>query len=284
MKVKVKRSGIIFIGVTIFLGVAAANTGNNLLYIVVSSMLSLMLISGISSVFNIKGVEVRLIPPPEVYAGRRTTFRLFVRKRGTFPSFLLRVSSPTDSLLIPLVDGNGTEERIDLIFHRRGRIDGVTLEISSDFPLGMFTRSTEVVVPLGLTVFPTPIPARPGFLSAQGSREGSSPERSVVKGYEELRDIKEYSGEPMKLIHWKLSAKFGTLMVREMVSEDREPVILSLELVSGDLETRLSKLAYLTVELLKLGYPVGLRLKEREIPPRRGELQKLAILSELALY
>jgi len=284
MKVKVKRSGIIFIGVTIFLGVAAANTGNNLLYIVVSSMLSLMLISGISSVLNIKDVEVRLIPPPEVYAGKRTAFRLFVGKRGALPSFLLRISSSVDSVLVPLVDKKGTEESIDLVFPRRGEVRSATLEISSDFPLGMFTRTMEVTVPLRLIVFPAPLRTDTRLLRAKEGREGSSPERSVVKGYEDLRNIREYAGEPMKLIYWKLSAKLDTLMVKEMVSDEKEPVVLSLDLVSGDLETKLSKLAYLAIELLRLGYPVGLNLGGKEIPPRRGELHKLTLLSELALY
>ncbi|MDQ7037815.1 MAG: DUF58 domain-containing protein, partial [Aquificota bacterium] len=99
MKVKIKRSGSVFIGVTVFLGVAAANTGNNLLYILVSSMLSVMLVSGLSSLLNLRGIKITLIPPPRVFAGRRTTFRIILRKEGILPSFLIRVSSGEGSCL-----------------------------------------------------------------------------------------------------------------------------------------------------------------------------------------
>ncbi len=284
MKVKVKRSGTIFIGVTIFLGVAAANTGNNLLYIVVSAMLSLMLVSGISSLLNLKNLEISLVPPLEVYAGRRSPFRLLIRKRGRLPSFLLRIGSGADDVLLPVVGSSTTEERIDLIFPQRGKVDGVILTVSSDFPLGMFVRSAEVKVPLEVVVFPEPVETSLIPFATPTGSEGSAPELSTTKGYEEFRDIREYAGEPMKLIHWKASAKLGSLMVREMVSEEKEPVILTLESVDGDLETKLSKLTYLISELIRRGYPVGLKLKDKEIPPDRGEHQKLLMLTELALY
>jgi len=214
-------------------------------------MLSLMLVSGISSLLNLKNIEISLIPPLEVYAGKRSSFRLLVRKRG----------SP-----------------------KRGRVKGVILTVSSDFPLGMFVRSTEVEVSLEFVVFPEPVetPLTP-FATPAGS-EGSAPEPSTTRGYEEFKDLREYGGEPMKLIHWKVSAKLGSLMVREMVSEERKPVVLTLESVEGDLETKLSKLTYLISELMRKGYPVGLKLKDKEIPPDRGEHQKLVMLTELALY
>ncbi|WP_457600862.1 DUF58 domain-containing protein [Hydrogenivirga sp.] len=284
MRVKVKRSGAIFIGVTVFLGVAAANTGNNLLYILVSSMLALMLISGTSSILNLKGIELRLIPPPEVFANRRTPFRLIARKRGRLPSFLIRVSSDIDETLFPILDSRERDSVLHLLFSRRGAVEKVRLVISSDFPLGMFVRSVEVELEVRFTVFPEPIKTPLTFVSSGREREGSSPRFTPTKGYDEVRGIKDYSGESMKLIHWKLSAKRDRLLVKEMVGEEREPVILSLNSVSGDIETRLSKLAYLAIDLIDRGYPVGLELDGKEVPPRGGNSQKLIILRELALY
>ena len=284
MRVKVRRSGTVFIGATVFLGVAAANTGNNLLYIVVSAMLSLMLVSGVVSILNIRGIEVRLIPPLEVFAGRRVRFRVLVRKGFRVPSFLIRLSSDVDEVLFPLVDDRWREERLYLLFNKRGRVDRVKLILSSDFPLGMFVRSMEVEVKTDIIVFPKPVPTAVPIGAADKRKESGSSRPTSVKGYEEFKGIKDYAGEPMKLIHWKLTAKRGEITVREMLSEDKEPVILSLDIVDGDLETRLSKLAYLTVRFIDEGYPVGLKLNGKELPPERGELQKVAILRELALY
>ncbi len=284
MRVKVKRSGAIFIGATVFLGVAAANTGNNLLYIVVSAMLSLMLVSGITSILNIKGVEVKLIPPIEVFAGRKAGFRVLVRKRFRFPSFLIRVSSNVDEIIFPLVDRRWREGKLYLLFEKRGVVERVKLLLSSDFPLGLFIRSLEVDVETGVIVFPAPVPTRMQAVSSDNKKEGSSSNPVMVRGYEEFKGVKDYAGEPMKLIHWKLTAKRGEITVKDMLSEEKEPVILSLNMVEGDLETKLSKLTYLAVKLIEEGYPVGLKLNGKEIPPDRGEMQKLAILRELALY
>ncbi len=284
MKVKIRRSGSVFIGATIFLGVAAANTGNNLLYILVSSMLALMLISGLSSILNIRGIEVKLIPPLEVFAGRRSRFRVILRKRNKIPSFLIKVTSGFEECLFSIVEGKEGVGLLYLLFPKRGYVESVSVRLSSDFPLGMFVRYMDVEVKLGLVVFPEPIPADLPFLNTKVQREGSSQRKALRKGYEELKGVKEYSGEPMKLIHWKLTAKKGEMLVKEMLEEEREPVILSLESVEGDIETKISKLAYLTVKLIENGYPVGLKLGEKEIPPERGEHQKLAILRELALY
>lgn len=284
MRVKIRRSGAIFIGATVFLGVAAANTGNNLLYIVVSAMLSLMLVSGLTSILNIRGLEVRLIPPLEVYAGRRGRFRVLVRKRFRLPSFLIKVSSDVDEILIPLVDGRWREGHLHLLFTNRGKVDRVRLVLSSDFPLGMFVRSVEVEVKTSVIVFPEPVQTPLPSGASEERKESGSSKPTLVRGYEEFKGIKDYSGEPMKLIHWKLTAKRGEITVKEMLSEDRMPVILSLDMVDGDVETRLSKLTYLTIRLIEEGYPVGLKLNGKELPPEGGELQKIAILRELALY
>jgi uncharacterized protein (DUF58 family) len=284
MRVKVKRSGTIFIGVTVFLGVAAANTGNNLLYMLVSAMLSLMLVSGISSLLNIRGIEVYLIPPFEVFAGRRATFRVILRKRGKLPSFLIRISSGIDEKLLPFLNGKGREETLDFLFPERGLVKRVSLELSSDFPLGMFTRVRSITVDVNLVVFPFPLKTTLPLKSSDTLREGSSAVSLTSAGYEDLKSVRDYRGEPMKLVHWKLSAKRDKLLVKEMMGEKREPVVLKMDMVEGDLETKLSKLTYLTIRLIDEGYPVGLELKDKRIPPKGGNHQKHLILRELALY
>ncbi len=284
MRVKIKRSGSIFIGATVFLGVAAANTGNNLLYIIVSSMLALMFVSGITSILNIRGIEVRLVPPQEVFSNRRAKFRIVLMKKSLFPSFLIKVSSSVESALFPIVDRSFREGFLDFLFHKRGYVKSISIRVSSDFPLGMFVRYIDLEVKVDLVVFPEPISVRIPYTGSNVTREGSSSKLTLVKGYEELKGVRDYLGDPMKLIHWKLSAKKGKLMVRDMLAEEKEPIVLSLDMVEGDLETKISKLAYLTIKLIGDGYPVGLKLGDKDIPPERGDRQKLIILKELALY
>ncbi len=284
MKVRINRSGKIFIGVTILLGVAAANTANNLLYLVVSSMLSLMLVSGIYSILNLRGVKVTVVPPPEIFAKTPARLKIVVYKESRFPSFLIEVLSWESAYFFPLVGSDPAQGYVTYTFKRRGRADRITLVISSSFPLGMFTRENWIELETDIVVFPKPEKVRPREMERLLSEtEGSKP-RLGSKGYEDIKDLRDYRGDPIKLIHWKVSAKRGELMVKNMEGETAPPLILTLDMVEGTLEERLSKLTYLTSELMNRGHPVGLKLGDAFIPPGRGTAHKRKILRELALY
>ena len=283
MKVKVNRAGKLFILLTILLGIAAVNTGNNLLYIVVSLLLAIMLLSGIVSYFNLKGLELKLKPPKEIYAKKPASFDLTLRKVVRIPSFLINVKGNHEYALFPYVGQKPVKGKVGFLFPKRGEVEKVKLRVSSEFPLGMFIRFYEVEFPLKLIVFPNPIPTTEFLGKGLENREGIQ-ESFTSKGFEELKEIRDYRGEPMKLIHWKVSAKFDSLKVKDMSAFERGAVVLTLNSVSGDLETKLSKLTYLVNELMNKGYAVGIDLGKIKIPPGTGEKHRLKILRTLALY
>ena len=57
-KLKFTKEGKILIGITLGIGFAAINTGNNLMYLVLGMLLSLMVVSGILSELSLRGVVV----------------------------------------------------------------------------------------------------------------------------------------------------------------------------------------------------------------------------------
>ena len=56
------------------LGVAAINTGNNLLYLLVSLVLGLIVVSGVLSEQTMRGLRLTGAVPEEIYAGRPALF------------------------------------------------------------------------------------------------------------------------------------------------------------------------------------------------------------------
>lgn len=281
-KVRVNRAGVIFIGITIFLGVAAVNTANNLLYLVVSYMLSFMLLSGIVSLYNLKGLEVVLIPPDEVYAGSIAPFRAVVKNKKRFPSFLIVIKKDEKDCVIPIVQREA-EGVLHVSFEKRGLYSTISIEVSSSFPVGLFERYYDIEMPINLIVFPKPIPILEKLYNNSFREKGYANLQSKKQGYDELYGIKEYSNEPIKLIHWKLSAKTGNLYVKEMVEESTPPVMLSLDMVEGNLEERISKLTYLVIKFTSESRAVGLRLPNKTIEPSAGTYHKKRLLTELAL-
>jgi len=91
---EVNRAGIIYVLVTLVIGIAALNTGNNLLYIVVAAMLAAIIISGYVSAVVLRYLELDIRLPEHVFAGRPVLGRIVLRNaRSVLPSFSIRVVS-----------------------------------------------------------------------------------------------------------------------------------------------------------------------------------------------
>ena len=68
-RLRFTREGKVFIGITFGVGFAAVNTGNNLLYLVLGLLLSLVILSGVLSEIALRGLEFRRRLPRRAYAG-----------------------------------------------------------------------------------------------------------------------------------------------------------------------------------------------------------------------
>jgi uncharacterized protein (DUF58 family) len=90
----VTRAGVIYALVTLVIGIAALNTGNNLLYIVVAAMLAAILVSGVVSAWVLRWLQLDVRLPEHVFAGRPVAARIVLRNpRRLLPSFSIRVVS-----------------------------------------------------------------------------------------------------------------------------------------------------------------------------------------------
>jgi uncharacterized protein (DUF58 family) len=89
---EVTKAGVIYVLVTLVIGIAALNTGNNLLYIVVAAMLAAILVSGVVSALVLRGLELEVRLPEHMFAGRPVLGRVVLRNpRRILPAFSIRV-------------------------------------------------------------------------------------------------------------------------------------------------------------------------------------------------
>jgi uncharacterized protein (DUF58 family) len=92
MHYDVTRAGMIYILISVVIGIAAINTGNNLLYVVVAALLSAILVSGIASALVLRSLTLDVHLPEHVFAGRPMLARLLLRNASAWlPSFSVRV-------------------------------------------------------------------------------------------------------------------------------------------------------------------------------------------------
>ena len=92
---EVTREGTIYLILALVIGIAALNTGNNLLFIVVSAMLAAVVVSGVASAMVLLGLELDVVVPEHLFAGSVSTARLLLRNKNRFmPSFSVSIVPP----------------------------------------------------------------------------------------------------------------------------------------------------------------------------------------------
>jgi uncharacterized protein (DUF58 family) len=224
-------TGTRFLAITLAVGFAAINTGNNLLYLVLAMLLSLVMASGILSLKTLRGLRVERAAPDPIHAGKpiTITYRVENTKRR-MPSYSITLEEdladgePLRSYLFRI----GPRERTlvatrRFVFPQRGAVALEAIRVVTTFPFGFVHKRFVVRQPEQLVIYPqlAPLPeaveagAAFGF---RGRREGRRPEGS------ELRNLREYvPGEDARAIHWKASARAGRLLLREFEQEEDEP-------------------------------------------------------------
>ena len=91
----VTREGMVYSLFVLAIGIAALNTGNNLLFIVVSAMLAAIVVSGVASAGVLRGLELDASVPAHVFAGSTALARLTLHNRRRHaPSFSVSVVPP----------------------------------------------------------------------------------------------------------------------------------------------------------------------------------------------
>ena len=86
--------GVLYVVIVLLIGIAALNTGNNLLYIIVAALLAAILVSGFASAMVLRDLELDVRLPEHVFAGRPALGRVVLRNpRRWLPSFSVNVIS-----------------------------------------------------------------------------------------------------------------------------------------------------------------------------------------------
>jgi uncharacterized protein (DUF58 family) len=283
------RDGWWCLAAALGLGFAAMNTGNNLLYLLASLLLALIVVSGILSEQSLRGLRLRAVVPEEIYAGRPTSLgaRVTNAKRW-LPSYSVMLEAGFRRLYVDRL-GAGEERLVawQTTFPARGRTRLPGLRMATRFPFGLFVKSGRVTVDGEAIVFPAVRPidaASRRRLAAAGVRS----QHRRGRGHD-LYNLREYrSGDDQRLIHWRSTARAGTLMVREMEAETAAATRIVLV---GDgtrdaarLEAALSEAASLVVHLLAGGARLELVGPGLHVPSGRGRAHQGRLLTALALY
>ncbi len=254
---------------------------------IVSAMLAFMGISGILGKINISGLEVDIKLPKEIYAKEDIPVKVSLKNRRRFlPAFLLRIKLMNKTGFITFIDRKSSKSTyITVRFDERGYILLKEVYICSIFPFNFFIRCRPYEINKKLLVFPGPSRCKENQAEIAG-RKKTGRLISNKKGYiGDILYIRDYNyADPLKYIHWKASAKTGSLKTKEFSTDMSDPVIIDIDNFTGDLERKLSCAVFYVIYFFKKNIPFGLKLKNKLIKPEYSEKHKLRVLKELALY
>ena len=242
MEYKITPAGWIYISGTLLIALAALNTGNNLLFLILACLISIILMSGLLSSICLTGVELHLEMPEHIFAGQpeRATVEL-KNEKLTMPSFSLMVEAvkPKDAdsatamlqskVYFPhLPRQEALRQRVPVTFPRRGVYRQDTFRIVTRFPFGFLQKARRLEMKKEVLVYPN-VETVSDFSEIFAGIEGALESMNKGRG-QDLYALREYlPNDSARHVHWKASARLGSLMVREFTLEEDFRVLLVLD-------------------------------------------------------
>jgi len=224
-------AGTRFVFLTLAIGVAAVNTGNNLLYLILGMMLSLIIVSGILSEQSLRKISVDWRFPTRIFAQQAVPVVIRITNGKRFlPSFSFRVDAGTDAAqsvyTFKLSAQQSTSFPQTTRFEKRGWQTLPALRFHTTFPFGFFHKSL-IRPPLRtVLVYPRllPVPPNIGWMSARPGQDHEYRQRGSGATLHNLRDYTLL--DDARGIHWKASARESKLLLKEYEREEDDNVQL----------------------------------------------------------
>jgi uncharacterized protein (DUF58 family) len=222
-------AGWVLLGLAIFFFAAATNTLAGWLYVMSGVLLALLVVAAALPARNLRGLTIHRLPTKPVSAGESLVIELQVHNAQSHSRGLLQVIDqlpkplgPTQRTALRAISPGQTYTwRYQLPTSRRGIYHWSTVGLRSAAPLGLFWCRRELVVPAKVVVYPQVLPLqRCPLLDALAEHTGPQwhRHRSMSPSAEGMtRSLRPYRwGDSTRLIHWRTSARYGDLRVREL--------------------------------------------------------------------
>ncbi len=297
-RLKVTREGRYFVFMTIAIGLAAINTGNNLLYLLLGWLLSAIVASGVMSEWSLKKLAIRRKAPPRVFAKRPFLMEIAVENtKKRLSSYSVEVEDlvggkPLDKKCYFLKIPPGRTQRTSYrhTFPKRGLYEYEGFRAGSKYPFSLFRKTRDAEAPDEVLVFPAVYPVPPASPRSRHLGDTSSMQMGRAGEFFGLREYRD--GDDKHDIHWMSTARMGTMMVREYEQEaQRRAAIVVDNALPADpdeaqldaLEDAISLAASLANTYISLGYQVRMVARGQSLPFSGGAVHLTRILKMLAL-
>ncbi len=227
-----KRVGL----ATLLVMAAAFNTGNNLIYLILALMLSLILLSVVILKINLSGLSVGLSQLSPVFAGEEAAFSITLRNRKRLiPSYSVNVETKgmdSRTYYASVSPGEEVTKVVPILFRRRGLYDHNDFIVGSGFPFILCTGSSRIKVSGEVLVYPALLDVEEALPGMPVLDEGGAVHAAGTG--DEILSLRGFRyGDDMRQVHWKASAKVSDLMVKEYAQYESTNATIILDNLKG---------------------------------------------------
>ena len=291
-RIRFTVGGAVFSAGSLAIGLAAVNTGNNLLFLLFGAMLGFIVLSGWLSERVLRQLEIVRRTPRGITVEKplRITYYVTNHKRWfpTLAVYLIETGLPEPAFVGRV--GAGESVTVDSRNHfvQRGVYSLETLTLSTSFPFGLFTKERDIPLPGELVIWPRSnrtvrLPAPPG---GRGRLQFSESSGGAPGARGEYRGLREYRvGDDPRDIHWRTTAKVGTPVTKEYDQDTSETVRICLDTRGepGDAaEAAIEVAAAVAAYAYRCGRPFGITTCTSDLASGGGSGQFERVLDLLA--
>lgn len=286
---KLTREGKRFLLAAVLIAVAAVNTGNNLIYLILSLMLSFIVLSYMILRLNLVGLVLDVSNAGPVFAGEQVSLELLVHNRKRLTAYSMTIAAPdaVSEVYCGQISGHGVfRSRMKMVFRKRGLHGYGVFVVQSGFPFILFRKSIPVAVSGQVLVYPKLLDIRDLPEIAEGRRQEGM---MAVRGRgDEVYSLRAFQyGDDWRRIHWKASARLDGFLIREYAEYASQNITILLDTLPTyddiHFETAVSVAASLAKQYIEGGYPVRFIAAGKSIPFGSGEEHLRSILDVLAV-
>jgi len=223
--VEFTREGMIFVLLSLAIGAAAVNTGNNVLYFIFSLMLGMIVVSGMTSRRMLQGLQPTVQFPDHFFSGVPNVCYVSVEnKKKRIPSvgirFIIRdpgfTSVARHFFYIPPRDHISGYARV--LFAHRGVSHLREMELQTHVPFAFFLKIRRYFANKTVRVYPRIYRLSEEIVT--NISEGLFRESPYRGESHQLLHLRDYMPmDSSKRIHWKASAKAEKILVKEYQKE-----------------------------------------------------------------
>lgn len=296
------RYGVMFGFFLFVMFLGAINYSNSMGHLLVFLLASLGHTTMLHTHRNIAKIELKYAHSEPVYCGQLASFNIVLSNHNDRDLHQFKFATRTENIkswnalqkvmkgftyrnVLAHINANQTVSTIvDISTEKRGYQALGTVQLSSQFPLGLFNCWTNYKTDTNVLVYPKPEGKLP-LPNALGS--GDMFKQSKEKGLDDFAGFNTYrAGDPVHTIAWKAVARDGVLRTKQFSGAQSGRRVLTWNDTAGigDTEKRLSQLCRWLIETENASTMSRLELPTKVIDFAVGEKHLHECLTALALY